>query len=216
MNHRLLTALLIALLCLHGCADDSAPTGTPTDGPNGPNAAGDGDTTGPTGDGDATGPAGDGDMTSPAGDGDAAGPAGDGDMAGDGDTAAPTGDGDGSVNMDAGTPNDAATPDGNLPEAGLTIGVGSCCAAHATPGCSNAALQVCVCEKLPSCCTEGWTEPCALIVEQKYCQEGVRECVCGPDVDAGQWDQSNCCMKSWTNFCDTVAESKCNATPGCS
>src|SRR5262245_26154382 len=35
-----------------------------------------------------------------------------------------------------------------------TIGTGSCCAEHETPGCSNADLQVCVCELLPTCCSE--------------------------------------------------------------
>jgi hypothetical protein len=91
--------------------------------------------------------------------------------------------------------------------------MGSCCSEHATPGCSNADLQVCVCEKLPSCCTEAWTEACTYVVRQKYCQAGVRECVCG--TGAMQWGQAQCCEQQWSDSCDTVAERKCNALPGC-
>jgi hypothetical protein len=72
-----------------------------------------------------------------------------------------------------------------------------------------------VCELLPSCCTDAWSTACVLIVEQKYCQPGVRECVCG--TEDGQWGQASCCEVAWTDvFCDGVAVDKCSATPGCS
>jgi hypothetical protein len=74
-------------------------------------------------------------------------------------------------------------------------------------------LEVCVCEKLSSCCTAAWTLDCALIVQQKYCQSGVRDCVCG--TDAGQWGQTSCCDMDWTSTCDSVATLKCNAAQGC-
>ena len=120
-----------------------------------------------------------------------------------------------------------AAPDGNttptveggmLLEGGMESGsgvrdVGSCCTAQSTPGCSNADLEVCVCEKDPNCCTVAWTDPCVLIVQQKYCQPGVRDCVCG--TDAGQWGQSDCCNTDWTSTCDSVATLKCNAVQGC-
>lgn len=107
----------------------------------------------------------------------------------------------------------APTPDaGN--DASLPVGQGSCCTAHDTPGCSNAELQVCVCEKLPECCTKQWTAACTLIVEQKYCQPGVRDCVCGSG--SGQWGQKSCCESDWSaSFCNQVAESKCGAQRGC-
>jgi hypothetical protein len=54
---------------------------------------------------------------------------------------------------------------------------------------------------------------CALIVQQKYCQPTVRDCVCG--TDAGQWDQTQCCSTDWTSTCDSVATLKCNAAQGC-
>ena len=110
---------------------------------------------------------------------------------------------------------DASTskPDAGT-DAAIAIGQGSCCAPHDTPGCSNAELQVCVCEKLPECCTKQWSAACTLIVEQKYCQPGVRDCVCG--TGSGQWGQRACCDSDWSaSFCNQVAESKCGAQRGC-
>lgn len=91
--------------------------------------------------------------------------------------------------------------------------IGSCCMEQTTPGCSNPDLEVCVCEKDQTCCTTAWALPCVLIVQQKYCQPGVRDCVCG--TDAGQWGQTPCCKKDWTSTCDSVATLKCNAVQGC-
>jgi hypothetical protein len=56
---------------------------------------------------------------------------------------------------------------------------GSCCVTSTLPGCGDSALQACVCALAPECCTTGWSESCTFIVSQKYCQPGVRECVCG-------------------------------------
>jgi hypothetical protein len=110
--------------------------------------------------------------------------------------------------------NDAQTDD----DAGLDGSsgprdIGSCCEAQSTPGCSNPDLEVCVCEKDPSCCMTVWDAPCALIVEQKFCQSGVRDCVCGSD--AGEWNQTQCCTTDWTSTCDSVATLKCSAVQGC-
>ena len=123
----------------------------------------------------------------------------------------------GSTPTEAGTvPTDDA---GGVQTEGGTEGgsgvrdVGSCCMEQTTPGCSNAGLEVCVCEKDPTCCTTAWTAPCVLIVQQKYCQPGVRDCVCGSD--AGQWNQADCCNTDWTSTCDSVATIKCNAVQGC-
>jgi hypothetical protein len=92
-------------------------------------------------------------------------------------------------------------------------GMGSCCEPHATAGCGNADIHVCVCEKQPSCCEKTWDAACVFIVEQKYCQQGVRECVCGSGM--GQWGQTQCCESEWSSTCDNVAEIKCNAVAGC-
>jgi hypothetical protein len=104
------------------------------------------------------------------------------------------------------------------PDAGPALnGMGSCCAEHDTPGCSNPDLQVCVCELLPSCCTDKWEAACTYLVQQKYCQEGVRDCVCGTDTNADpkQWGQTRCCNTEWSSTCDSVAELKCGAIAGC-
>jgi hypothetical protein len=91
--------------------------------------------------------------------------------------------------------------------------IGSCCSAQTTPGCGDPNLEVCVCEKDSTCCTVAWGLQCAFIVQQKYCQPGVRDCVCGSD--AGQWDQTTCCTTDWNSTCDSVATLKCGAAQGC-
>lgn len=105
---------------------------------------------------------------------------------------------------------DAEVP---LNDAGVLSGAGSCCSEHDTPGCGNADLMVCVCEKDPSCCTTAWGRQCAFIVNQKYCQAGIRDCVCGSET--GQWGQTQCCETEWSSTCDSVAKVKCDAVPGC-
>jgi hypothetical protein len=122
---------------------------------------------------------------------------------------------------DAGTMMVTMRPDASAGDAATSdalvgmLGTGSCCQEQTTPGCDNADLQVCVCEKIPSCCTTAWSKPCVLIVKEKYCQPGVRDCVCGTNVDAGQWGQTMCCDTAWTDTCNTVAEIKCSAVAGC-
>lgn len=98
-------------------------------------------------------------------------------------------------------------------DGGVVTGSGSCCSERDSGGCGNADLMVCVCEKDPSCCTKAWGRQCVFIVEQKYCQAGVRDCVCGSAE--GQWDQPQCCTSQWTSTCDSVARLKCDAIPGC-
>jgi hypothetical protein len=109
----------------------------------------------------------------------------------------------GDVQVDGGGPDGSSGP----------RDVGSCCSKQSTPGCSNPDLELCVCQKDQSCCTTAWGLECALIVQQKYCQPTVRDCVCG--TDAGQWGQAQCCNTDWTSTCDSVATLKCNAAQGC-
>jgi hypothetical protein len=103
--------------------------------------------------------------------------------------------------------DDDAGPSPELPESE------SCCVPHAKPGCNDADVQRCVCDKLETCCSDAWTAACTYIVTEKFCQAGVRDCVCG-DGD-GQWQQTNCCDVAWTSTCDDVAQIKCGATVGC-
>jgi len=106
-----------------------------------------------------------------------------------------------------------APPSAGDTDGGVVTGSGSCCAEHDTGGCGNADLMVCVCEKDPSCCTKAWGRQCVFIVEQKYCQAGVRDCVCGSAE--GQWGQTTCCESQWSSMCDSVAKLKCDAVAGC-
>jgi hypothetical protein len=90
---------------------------------------------------------------------------------------------------------------------------GSCCAVSALPGCGDPDLQACVCALQPECCKTAWSQACTFVVAQKYCQRGVRECVCGSAE--GQWQQASCCGQSWTDTCESVAINKCSASSGC-
>lgn len=118
---------------------------------------------------------------------------------------------------DAGTIVPSVGEDADVPlnDAGVLAGSGSCCSEHDSAGCGNADLMVCVCEKDPSCCTKDWGRRCVLIVEQKYCQVGVRDCVCG--TETGQQGVTACCESGseWSSFCDSVAKVKCEAVAGC-
>lgn len=124
-----------------------------------------------------------------------------------GDTGLDAGPGPMGTDMDMNMDMNMDVPD----EPGANTG--SCCIASPAPGCSNPELQACVCERQPSCCEQAWDETCTFIVMQKYCQPGVRECVCGSEE--GQWQQASCCEQSWGSSCDSVAVNKCGATPGC-
>jgi hypothetical protein len=140
------------------------------------------------------------------------------DSGGSGDGAAGLG-GDSGPLQDGGSPHDGGTVDGSHGDGGTgdaAVGnIGSCCSTQTTPGCDNADLELCVCNKIPTCCTTAWNAPCVTLVQQKYCQLGVRDCVCG--TDAGQWAQTSCCTSDWTTnpVCDSVATNKCGATQGC-
>ncbi len=174
-------------------------SGTGGDAPLGPSNRGDGGSTL----GDATIATGASDSGTAMGDG--AHPPPDGSPPGQSAMTSPDG---GVVSFDGGGADGGGT-DG---DSGIRD-VGSCCSEQDTPGCSDPDLEVCVCEKVQSCCTTAWNLDCVLIVQQKYCQPNVRDCVCG--TDAGQWGQTDCCNTDWTSTCDSVATLKCNAVQGC-
>lgn len=114
---------------------------------------------------------------------------------------------------DAGPP-DAAEDAQSAPDAdSAKTNTGSCCSTSALPGCGDAALRACVCEREPRCCSEAWDETCTRIVKEKHCQSGVRDCVCG--FAEGQWQQTSCCQGGWNDTCESVARIKCQATTDC-
>lgn len=91
-----------------------------------------------------------------------------------------------------------------------------CCAIGA-PGCSNTAVQDCVCEMLPSCCQFGWDEGCIANVEGLSCGTCPPThdcCVVGtagcddPDVAACVCAANPaCCQGSWTSACVSLVNS---------
>ncbi len=202
---RILAIALLLACPLPACSSDSSAS-------NGPDGSTDqGDT------GVATGDDGSGGSIGPGADSGSGGPSGP-DGAGGGDGAAKQPD-SGGTNADGGAPGDGGGVPGDgggtvLPDGGVRD-VGSCCSAQTTPGCNDPDLEVCVCQNLPSCCTDAWSEACALLVQQKYCQTGVRQCVCGSctAADAGGWAPQ--CSTDWNSVCDSVALNKCGAVQGC-
>lgn len=127
--------------------------------------------------------------------------------------------------LDAGVVSDA----GGTAETGGTSDTGgtdepestACCAAHSTPGCDDKAVEECVCEYGPDCCSGSWSELCVEFVRQRFCDPGVRECVCNAEDDPEPgWGQNAVCCEGpnakWTDtFCEEIAASKCGATVGC-
>ena len=94
-----------------------------------------------------------------------------------------------------------------------SMNTGGCCSTSAKPGCGDSQLQACVCMHRPSCCSDSWDESCTRVIAEKFCQSGVRECVCGNG--AGQWQQAQCCATRWDDTCNSVATNKCSATQDC-
>ena len=110
-----------------------------------------------------------------------------------------------------GTDADSAVTEGGVQP---PLSSGSCCEDHAEPGCDDAETQACVCDKLPDCCTTTWDHACTLIVLGKFCEPGVRDCICGTAEEEG-WQPSCCESPEWTDFCNEIAIIKCGAKAGC-
>jgi len=156
----------------------------------------------------------------------AAGGAG-GMMSGGGAGGSAAGSGGGGAGGQAGTATtggaggEAAADAGGLGGEGGASGTGSlqedlgpCCEAHDGPGCQDQATAECVCSVIPSCCTDRWEEACAIMVTQKHCEAGIRDCVCGDGADQWQLD-SQCCMGDWSALCQSTAVQKCVAKDSC-
>ena len=132
-------------------------------------------------------------------------------------TNADAGRSDSSINH-AGTGGQAGgAADASVAESGVQppLSTASCCEEHAEPGCNNAQTQACVCEKLPDCCTATWDMACMFIATDRFCEPGVRECVCGPAAEGG-WELTDCCETYWDEtLCDRTAVIKCGAKEDC-
>jgi hypothetical protein len=85
----------------------------------------------------------------------------------------------------------------------------ACCQESTSPGCADDAVEQCVCDLLPDCCTAAWDTYCVQLVREQHCSEGVRTCACE------DWEQSGCCDTRWDDFCTIVAVQKCGSTVTC-
>jgi hypothetical protein len=90
-----------------------------------------------------------------------------------------------------------------------TAGQNACCDASDTPGCADDAIQTCICDIRPECCSAAWDAACVALVDEKRCEPDVRTCVCQ------DWQQSQCCDTEWTTLCAFTAEDKCGGSAAC-
>ncbi|MBK7826811.1 hypothetical protein [Nannocystis sp.] len=73
---------------------------------------------------------------------------------------------------------------------------GECCEVGVVPGCSDPAIEVCVCEQMPECCSDVWTAECAAGIEGLMCGS------CGPGPEA-------CCEVQQTPGCPSPQIEDC-------
>lgn len=109
-------------------------------------------------------------------------------------------------NVDDGNVDDGNADDGADSGAGPGGAKGGCCDENATPGCTDAGIESCVCAEDDYCCTDEWDDICVGIVDSAGCG------TCGgtpPANDAGGTDDGGGMAPAGT-CCAAVN------TPGCS
>ncbi|GMV42416.1 MAG: hypothetical protein AMXMBFR64_41320 [Myxococcales bacterium] len=85
---------------------------------------------------------------------------------------------------------------------------GTCCQAHPTPGCDDAACKSLICGLTPSCCASGWTSPCASLALDLCACEGF--CMGPADCDDLDSCTANACVNGQCTYTPAVA---CNTPP---
>lgn len=108
----------------------------------------------------------------------------------------------------------AAAADGGVGDASVALST-ACCDAHGTPGCSDATVQKCVCDKVSSCCQSAWDLVCVELVSSLGCgsckgdccksssvtgcnDAKIESCVCKGDA--------TCCSDHWDDYCVTLVD----------
>ena len=106
----------------------------------------------------------------------------------------------------------------NCPSDCVLEGTGLCCIANGTPGCADPAIQDCVCDFDPSCCSVQWDSVCAAAADFG-CD------VCNGDCCTANWtpgctgsvcetcvceEDSYCCSSSWDGACVNLAKTGCS------
>jgi hypothetical protein len=108
--------------------------------------------------------------------------------------------------------------------------LGTCCSAHGERGCSDTAIEACVCAQRSSCCDSAWDGACANLVTAGGCSacssvmpkadkccsasdqpgcsiDEVQQCVCQV--------RPQCCAQAWDADCAAaVASLRCGLCPG--
>lgn len=123
---------------------------------------------------------------------------------------------------DGGGPNDGNEGADEGLDDGLDDGGASdCCMRHKSPGCSEPAAEACVCDELPQCCGEEWTQECV--------EEGVLlGCLqCGAGDEGGELDEGgdtgapmnlgSCCLSGDGPGCaeEQLMSCVCDEDPFC-
>jgi hypothetical protein len=132
------------------------------------------------------------------------------------------------VAADGGVHDDGGAGDGSTARGDGGAAHGEpCCAAHGSVGCSDPAIEKCVCAQDPRCCSEKWDDVCVALVGGLGCgsckadcctassvpgclEPAVEACVCAKSPD--------CCNVAWDDFCvllvaSTAGGGACGACP---
>jgi len=95
--------------------------------------------------------------------------AGGGETAGQGDGGGPQPVGGSGGSGAGGSSAGSGSPGGSGGSGGSVTSKEPCCVAHDGPGCNDAAIQACVCEQDPTCCSGSWNQFCVNEIKQFGC-----------------------------------------------
>ncbi len=150
------------------------------------------------------------------GSGGSAGAAGSGGSAG---TAGSGGTGGGGTGGSGGTGGAAGESGSGGTGGHVHVGTEACCVEHASPGCSDPAVEECVCALNALCCAEEWNDACVALAradnELAHCGNCKGSCCeskttpgCDdPQVEACVCEGSaECCTTAWDSLCVSVLE----------
>ena len=95
----------------------------------------------------------------------------------------------------------------------------SCCEVQTQPGCAQANVQQCVCDRVASCCQSAWDVVCVQLIDALGCASCKAPC-CEIGVTAGCQDATiescvcaadpSCCTGIWDDYCTVLVDSlKC-------
>ena len=125
-------------------------------------------------------------------------------------------DGKDDGNADDGNADDGSADDGNADDGNADDGTGGdppdgpkggCCEVNATPGCTDAAVESCVCGADAYCCDTEWDDVCVGLVDSESC--GMCGGAPGDDDDDDAAPAGTCCTAVDTPGCSDQAIESC-------